>query len=506
MGLESAEPRLMLAGTPIITEFMAENTATLADDDGAFSDWIEIRNPDPTPLNLAGWHLTDDAGDLGKWTFPAVMLDPGAYLVVFASNQNRTTPGQPLHTNFRLDNDGEFLALVAADGTTIAQSYSSDNGEFPQQYADVSYGRVTGTSDETYFLAPSPGAANTGATTANPTADVVVTEVMYHPLGNTPSQEFIEIHNRSGSAVDLTGWRFADGVDYTFPAGTTIAAGAYLAVAANVAAFQAAHPGVANVIGGWTGELSNSGEQIDLVDAAGNRIDQVEYADEGDWAVRRRGPLDHNHRGWIWDTAADGGGSSMERVSLALSNNNGQNWAASTTHSGTPGAANSTADANIAPLIRNVSQSPAVPSSTEIVTVTARITDEATTGITATLFYRIDGAAGFASKPIFDDGLHGDGAAGDGEYGATLNPAAGGDFSRRRSRISMSSNTTSALPTQQRTCEPGRPRLSLDRTSSAIGRSRKASARERWISRAMATKAGSPMERRSRRPANSARR
>jgi hypothetical protein len=260
---------------------------------------------------------------------------------------------------------------------------------------------------------------------------------MYHPLGNTPSQEFIEIHNRSGSAVDLSGWRFADGVNYTFPAGTTIPAGAYIAVAANVAAFQAAHPGVSNVIGGWTGELSNSGEQIDLVDADGNRIDQVRYADEGDWAVRRRGPLDHNHRGWIWDTAADGGGSSMERVSLALSNNNGQNWAASTARGGTPGAANSTADADIAPLIRNVAQTPAVPSSTETVSVTARITDEATTGVVATLFYRIDGAAGFASKPMFDDGLHGDGAAGDGEYGATLNPAAGGDFSRALTNLDV---------------------------------------------------------------------
>lgn len=408
---------------------MAENTATLADNDGAFSDWIEIHNPDPAPLSLAGWHLTDNDNNLGKWTFPAVMLDPGAYLVVFASNQNRADPGQPLHTNFRLDNDGEFLALVAPDAATIAQAFTSAGGQFPQQYADVSYGLVTGTTDETYFLAPTPGAANAGPTTSDPTADVVITEIMYHPLGNTPSEEYVELFNRSNITIDLSGWRFADGADYTFPAGTSLIAGGYLVVAANVAAFGAARPGVANVIGGWAGELSNSGEQIDLRNAAGDRIDQVRYADEGDWAVRRRGPLDHNHRGWIWDTAADGGGSSLERISLALSNNNGQNWAAST-RGGTPGSANSTADTDVAPLIRNVQQTPAVPSSTEIVTVTARISDEMTTGLAATLFYRIDGAASFASKPMFDDGLHGDGSAGDGEYGATLNPLASGDFSR----------------------------------------------------------------------------
>jgi fibronectin type 3 domain-containing protein len=435
--VETAEPRILLAGNPVITEFMAENTATLADNDGQFSDWIEIHNPDPAPLNLAGWHLTDNDGDLGKWAFPAVVLDPGAYLVVYASNQNRADPSQPLHTNFRLDNDGEFLALVAPDGATIAQSYTSENGRFPQQYADVSYGLIAGSTDEAYFLAPSPGATNSGVTTTDPTADVAITEIMYHPLGNTPSEEYIEIHNRSATAVNLSGWQFVDGVNFTFPMNTQLGAGNYLVVAANVAAFQASHPGVTNVIGGWTGELSNSGEQIDLVDADGNRIDQVEYADEGDWATRRRGPLDNNHRGWIWDTSADGGGHSVERVSLSLSNNSGQNWAESGVRGGTPGAANSTADANVAPLIRNVAQLPVVPKSSETVTITATISDELTTGVAATLFYRIDGAASFSSKPMFDNGASGDGAPGDGQFGATLNPLAGGDFSRALTNLDI---------------------------------------------------------------------
>jgi hypothetical protein len=60
-----------------------------------------------------------------------------------------------------------------------------------------------------------------------------------------------------------------------------------------------------------------------------------------------------------------------------------------------------------------------------------------TTGLVATLFYRIDGAAGFTSKPMFDDGLHGDGAAGDGKYGAALDPLAGGDFSRALNNLDV---------------------------------------------------------------------
>eukprot|EP01035_Chromulina_nebulosa_P013397 gene13397-17797_t len=59
---------------PVITEFMASNTLTLKDEDGAYSDWIEIYNPDAAPLNLAGWFLTDSASAKTKWQFPSVTL------------------------------------------------------------------------------------------------------------------------------------------------------------------------------------------------------------------------------------------------------------------------------------------------------------------------------------------------------------------------------------------------------------------------------------------------
>jgi len=61
-------------------------------------------------------------------------------------------------------------------------------------------------------------------------------------------------------------------------------------VAANLTAFKAKYPTVANVVGGWTGELANTGETIELVDARGNVLDSVEYADEGEWSVRTLRP------------------------------------------------------------------------------------------------------------------------------------------------------------------------------------------------------------------------
>ncbi len=109
-------------GAPRITEFMASNVSRLADEDGDFPDWIEVHNPDNVAVPLAGYHLTDDAANLDKWTFPAVTLDPGAILVVFASGKNRNNPASRLHTNFRLSADGDYLALVAPDGVTVVSA------------------------------------------------------------------------------------------------------------------------------------------------------------------------------------------------------------------------------------------------------------------------------------------------------------------------------------------------------------------------------------------------
>ena len=110
---ELLEPRLALATTPLITEFMADNGAALLDGNGNSSDWVEIHNPTSQPIDLAGWHLTDDPQNLDKWTFPAApqsVLDPGEYLIVFASEQNVETyidPAEYLHTDFALAADGE---------------------------------------------------------------------------------------------------------------------------------------------------------------------------------------------------------------------------------------------------------------------------------------------------------------------------------------------------------------------------------------------------------------
>ena len=154
-----------LRADPVISEFLAANTKTLADNDGNFSDWIEIFNPDAAPVSLAGWYLTDSATNKTKWQFPAVTLPAGGYLIVWASNQNRRDPTKPLHTNFTLDADGSYLALNKPDGTIVVTEFAPN---FPAQFADVSYGitqpaAATETARRGHFRTPTPEARNGNA-------------------------------------------------------------------------------------------------------------------------------------------------------------------------------------------------------------------------------------------------------------------------------------------------------------------------------------------------------
>lgn len=121
---------------PVISELMASNDTALADEDSDYSDWIEIHNPDASSVDLTGWHLSDDATMMTKWTFPAVSIPAGGYLVVFASDKNRAVTGSELHTNFKLTSAGEYLALVKPDGSTT----TTDFDPYPAQQTGVSYG------------------------------------------------------------------------------------------------------------------------------------------------------------------------------------------------------------------------------------------------------------------------------------------------------------------------------------------------------------------------------
>ncbi|WP_414660009.1 lamin tail domain-containing protein [Horticoccus sp. 23ND18S-11] len=258
----------------------------------------------------------------------------------------------------------------------------------------------------------------------------VLNEIMVRPGAAFPENtalEFIEVHNPDAMAVDLSGWAITTGADFTFPAGTTITAGGFLVVAANPTALKAGNPAAAGatVLGPWkTGAtLANRGEKITLSRPGATAgtwtdVDLVTYANEGDWAVRTRDTLG----GWSWVSAADSAGSSLERRTPSLAKNSGQAWGASTAAGGTPGAVNSLRVANVAPLITGVKHEPAVPRSTDPVTISANVTDELSAGaaaVTATLFWRDATSAtpgAFQSVAMVGDAT--------GTFSATLDPKA----------------------------------------------------------------------------------
>lgn len=166
-GSESAELTVGVGvrlDPPILAEFVADNADGPKDIDGDRPDWLELANPNRFTLNLEGYHLTDDPGRPTKWRLPALRLPGGARIIVFASGKDRRDPTQPLHTNFRLDADGDRLALVDRDGRTFLQQYPHEGPattRFPPLGKDIAYG--LGTNGLVGFLRPPSPAEPNGA-------------------------------------------------------------------------------------------------------------------------------------------------------------------------------------------------------------------------------------------------------------------------------------------------------------------------------------------------------
>ena len=142
-----------------ISEIVADNKYSMTDGYGTASDWIELRNCGNTPVNLAGWGLSDDAAQPMKWTFPPTNLAPHSTLIVFASgNATPFDPAGNLQASFRLSPQGGDVLLTASDGLTTVDRLAA----YPALDTDLAYGRDL--EGKWTFLEPTPGAINAGAT------------------------------------------------------------------------------------------------------------------------------------------------------------------------------------------------------------------------------------------------------------------------------------------------------------------------------------------------------
>lgn len=131
------------------------------------------------------------------------------------------------------------------------------------------------------------------------------------PYDEREEIEWIELYNKSSQTIDLSGWQITDGIEFSIPNGTQLAADQYLVIAKDAMAFREVYDEVP-VMGNFTGSLNNQTDRIRLYDNQGRLADDVEYFEGGRWPI-----------------AADGGGSSLELIDVNANNNRGEMWAPS---------------------------------------------------------------------------------------------------------------------------------------------------------------------------------
>lgn len=206
----------------VLNELMASNRTTIQDEDGEYSDWIELYNGGALPIDLANYALSDDPSDLVKWRFPqGAVIEPGGYYLVFASGKDRAGGnGSHPHTNFKLAAEGETVTLSDVLSQVI------DRVTYENLDKDVSYGRVEGLEyawDE--YKQPTPGLPNNRQSEiemdarmrAGNTTGIYISEVVSSSTGlETPygmtSYEWIELVNLGDTAVNLQDWGLSDRV------------------------------------------------------------------------------------------------------------------------------------------------------------------------------------------------------------------------------------------------------------------------------------------------------
>jgi len=181
---------------------MIKNRATLADEYGGFSDWVELENRGDESIALEGWVLSDKDEREG-WVFPAVSIEPGAFLLIRADGRDSTAA--ELHTDFSLS-EGETLSLMSPSGLLI------DKVQLSPAEADCS--ELFSQDGAKLSIWPSPGYENTAAgyeafcLAKAHVGPLVINEVSVFDLEG--EYDWVELKNISDSPVELSDFYLSD--------------------------------------------------------------------------------------------------------------------------------------------------------------------------------------------------------------------------------------------------------------------------------------------------------
>lgn len=242
-GYGDYEQSLRVSAPVGINEVMADNTLTIKDEDGDYSDWIELCNPTDKAVDLTGWGLSNKEGEPKRWVFPKTTLAAKSCIVVFASGKDRAVAGQELHTDFKLNAMQDTVLLSNLRGQIVSEVQISN------LKPDTSYALTPGTGKWQAFTEPTPGYPNDEEgwnalqpkLYGNTSEPVVINEVMSNNASTIKDRfneypDWIELYNRSDKGVDLKGWGLTNKSDepgrWKFP-DITLQPGDYLTVFAS---------------------------------------------------------------------------------------------------------------------------------------------------------------------------------------------------------------------------------------------------------------------------------
>lgn len=259
----------------VISEVMSANRTYLPDADGNCYDYIELYNASDATIDLTGYFLTDDENTLRKWAFPeGASIAGGGYLLVYASGLSQTAAGA-LHASFKLSSEGEPVLLSDAQGRVLAEVTP------PALLGDQAWS-LGGDGQYTANLAPTPGFPNTAegertlrALLEQGNASGVCISEIVASAGESAPYDWLEVHNASTQAVDISGWGLSDDGGsprkWRFPEGTVLQPGQYMAV------FVSGMDGrdASGTLSASFRLASAGGYSLMLSDAAGALVDRV---------------------------------------------------------------------------------------------------------------------------------------------------------------------------------------------------------------------------------------
>lgn len=184
-----------------ISEVLASNYSIKTDDDGVYSDYIEIYNGYNRSIDLSNYYLSDSEYNTSKWRFPSIEIKPKEYLIIYASGKDKCDKELRIcHTNFKLSDKGEVISLSDLNGNIVSKV------SFNEQLTDIAYGYVKG---KYTYIEPSPNKSNTkkdintGGNYGIRINEYIVSNKGsgYTNLGNY--YDWVELYNYSNKEINL---------------------------------------------------------------------------------------------------------------------------------------------------------------------------------------------------------------------------------------------------------------------------------------------------------------